>query len=115
VRYLCLRLVHDVVDPEPWRVDTRVSFFEGLGAVLIMPAIVALVASNFGPSGNAVPTFRMPVTCSFALSRGRPVQSMGRMTPDLSGQQGFLPNPVISTTAIGYFVTVAASMHMFGT
>jgi hypothetical protein len=57
-----------------------VSFLEGLGAVLIMSAIVA---------------------------RSRPI-------PGLSGQQGFLLNPVISTTAIGYFVTVATSMHMLG-
>jgi MFS family permease len=32
------------------------SFLEGIGAPLIMPAIVALVAGNFPPSGGRPPT-----------------------------------------------------------
>jgi hypothetical protein len=45
-----LRLVHDRDRAQPVRAPVGWSFLEGVGAALILPAIVALVAGNFRPS-----------------------------------------------------------------
>ena len=48
LRHLRLRVVHHRDLAEPRRAAARMVMLEGIGAALILPAIVALVASNFG-------------------------------------------------------------------
>jgi MFS family permease len=42
-----MRVAHDLARAEPARAPVGWSFLEGVGAALILPAIVALVAANF--------------------------------------------------------------------
>jgi hypothetical protein len=51
VVYGC-RLAHHRAGPEPHGAHHRLVVPRGLGAALIMPAVVALVAGNFAPSGR---------------------------------------------------------------